>query len=830
MIEQPLTPGLPLAPNPLAQAITVAMEDQQQGAEGAPVEIEVDDGVIIDFAPGQGQGQDVPFNANLAEYMEETDLIAMGVDLVTAFESDRLSREEWEKTYIKGLDLLGLHFEERTKPWKGAAGVFHPMLTEAVIRFQASTIQEIFPASGPAKANVPGNLSTERVKQSGRVVTYLNYTATKVMKEYRRETEKMLFSLPIAGSAFRKVYYNEMLKRPASMFVPAEDFVVSYGASDLSTCERATHVMKKTPNELLKMQVSGFYRDVEVPEATPDLTDIQRKYDKLKGDSENYDFDKRHTFLEMQVDYDVAGFEDPDGIALPYVITVDKSSNTVLAVRRNWIESDPNKLKRDHFVHYEYIPGIGFYGFGLINIIGGLSKSATSILRQLIDSGTLANLPGGLKTRGLRIKGDNDPIMPGEFRDVDVPMGAVKDNIAFLPRQEPSTVLYQLLGDLVQEGKRIASAADMKAADMNAEAPVGTTLAILEKEMKVLSAVLARVHASMGQELIILSDIIKQHGPEKYPYEIEGEFIPKEDFSEKVDVIPVSDPNAGTMAQRIMQFQAALQLAATKPEIYDEALLHRQMLEVLGIRDADKIVPTEEDQKPTDPITENAAILNGKPVKAFLYQDHEAHIQVHMAMAKNPEIIELMKQNPKAQAIMAAGASHITEHIAFAYRAKIEKELGTKLPHPDEQLPDDIELRLSQLVAPAAAQVTGKAQKMQQAEENAEKSKDPVIQLQERELALEEKKQHDKNREVMAKIDADIDARREKMGLERRKLDDNRDLKTGELVVKLVDSQTKAGAQQGSNETKEKIEGFKLGIGMVDRALDRITGRNKGNE
>jgi hypothetical protein len=511
---------------------------------------------------------------NLVDYMDEAELGRLGSELVGVYNADRESRHDWEESYIKGLDLLGMKFENRTTPWNGACGVFHPLLSEAVVRFQSQTIMEIFPASGPAKTTIVGALTPEKVKQAERVQSYLNYLMTNEMSEYRTETEKLLFSLPIAGSAFRKIYYDQTLGRPCSMFIPAEDFVVNYGASDLETAERCTHAMKMEANEILKLQQSGWYADIDLPAAAPDITDIAEKYNKLTGDSPNYEVDQRHTLLEMMVNVDLDGFEDlennePTNIGLPYIITVDKSSTNILSIRRNWKEGDALKLKRQHFVHYQYLPGLGFYGFGLTHMIGGLTKSATSLLRQLVDAGTLANLPGGLKARGLRIKGDDSPIMPGEFRDVDVPGGVIKDNITFLPYKEPSAVLHTMLQEIVEDGRRFASAGDVKAADINGEAPVGTTLALLEREMKVISAVQARVHASMKVELKILCDIIAEQGPTAYPYDTEQEAITTEDFDNRVDIIPVSDPNAGTMAQRIMQYQAALQLAQQAPQMYN---------------------------------------------------------------------------------------------------------------------------------------------------------------------------------------------------------------------------------------------------------------------
>lgn len=795
-----------------------------------------DGGMVIDFDPNASELMGVRHDSNLAEFMSDGDLDALASELVAQFESDRNSRADWEDAYIRGLDLLGLKFEDRSTPWEGACGVFHPMLSEAVIRFQAQTIQEIYPASGPVKTSIVGKITDEKTKQAHRVENYLNYLITQRMTEYRTETEKLLFSLPIAGSAFRKVYFDPNMDRPCAMFVPAEDFVVSYGASDLSTCERATHVMKKTSNEIRKLQVAGFYSDVELPPPAPDISEIQQKYNRLTGDSENYEFDNRHTLLEMHVDIDLIGFEDtdrgmPTGIALPYVVTIDKSSRNILAIRRNWYQDDPKKMKRDHYVHYQYLPGLGFYGFGLVHMIGGLSKSATSLLRQLVDAGTLANLPGGLKSRGLRIKGDDTPIMPGEFRDVDVPGGAIRDNISFLPYKEPSNVLYQLLGDIVQEGRRFASAADVKASDINGEAPVGTTLAVLEREMKVMSAVQARVHAAVSGELKILSEIVKDYGPGIYPYDLEDGQVMVEDFDDRVDIIPVSDPNAGTMAQRIMQYQAALQLAASAPQMYDMPLLHRQMLDVLGIQDADKIVPTEDDIKPTDPVTENMNILNGDPVKAFIYQDHEAHIQVHMAAIENPEMQKLIAKAPNAKAMQAAMSAHIAEHVAFAYRAKIEQQLGVELPGPDEKLPEDIELRISRLVAPAAEQITGKAQMMAQAEQNAKQQQDPVIQMQQKELAIKEQQAAAKAQADMAKIQADLQKSQAKSMVDLQKIEQQERIESAKAMTDLQKMEqqeriesarlaSKMATQQSKDESQKEIEGFKAGFNVVRDLID----------
>ena len=779
-----------------------------------------DGGVVIDFDPNAMDEGGTEHDDNLAEYVDESDLREISSELISAYHSDRDSRSDWEETYINGLDLLGLKHADRTTPWDGACGVFHPLLTESVVRFQAQAIQELFPAAGPVKTAVIGAMTEEKQKQAGRVKDYLNYLLTERMIEYRSETEKMLFSLPLAGSAFRKVYFDPNMGRPCSMFVPAEDFVVSYGASDLTTCERATHVMKRTKNEVRKLQVSGFYVDVDLPAPSPDTGEIERKYNQLTGDSANYDMDSRHTILEIMVDLDLPGFEDtkdgePTEIGLPYVISIDKSSRTILAIRRNWYEDDELKMKREHFVHYQYLPGLGFYGFGLIHMIGGLAKSATSLLRQLVDAGTLSNLPGGLKARGLRIKGDDTPIMPGEFRDVDVPGGVIRDNISFLPYKEPSAVLYQLMGDIVEEGRRFASAADVKVADMNSEAPVGTTLAILERSMKVMSAVQARLHASMRRELRILSGIVRDFGPTEYPYELIGDELTTEDFDDRVDIIPVSDPNAGTLAQRIMQYQAALQLAAQAPQMYDLPLLHRQMLEVLGIRDTEDIIPDEDVINPSDPITENMHIINGEPVKAFIYQDHEAHIQAHISLVQDPKILELIGQSPTAQATEAAMAAHISEHVAFQYRREIEKELGVPLPSPEEPLPDDIEYRLSQLVAPAAAQLLGKDQKEAEMQKQQEQAEDPILQMQRQELEIKQQQAQAKVQVEMAKINLDMQKAASKDELERARLDLQERTDRAKLGVKIAAENSKEELESRKIASKSEIEGAKVGVNIA---------------
>ena len=752
-----------------------------------------DGGMIVDFDPSASEMTDASFNSNLVDFIDEDELTVIGNELLSAYQSDKDSRSDWEETYVKGLDQLGLKIEERTTPWSGACGVFHPMLSEAVIKFQSQAISEIFPAAGPVRTKIVGTIDSNKEKQSQRVQDYLNYLLTYEMSEYRSETEKMLFSLPLAGSAFRKIYFDPTLNRPSGIFVPAEDVVVNYGASDLETCERATHVMKKSSNDIRKMQVNGFYRDIELPDATPTSSDITKKYNEMTGESESYDYDTRHTILEMQVDLDIKGFEDKDangqdtGIALPYVVTMDSPSGIILSIRRNYYEDDQAKLRRMHFVHYQYLPGLGFYGFGLIHMIGGLAKSATSILRQLVDAGTLSNLPGGLKARGLRIKGDDSPIMPGEFRDVDVPGGAIRDNITFLPYKEPSGTLFSLLGNIVEEGKRFASISDMKTSDMNSQAPVGTTLALLERNMKVMSAVQARLHASMKREFEILVGVIKDFTEPSYPYEVEeGQQIKIQDFDARVDVLPVSDPNAATMAQRIMQYQAAMQLAQQAPQLYDLAQLHRQMLEVLGIKDAETIIPPKGEVPPVDPITAVQNIINGKPVQAYEFQDHQAHIQTLTSAQQDPNIQAKVQQSPNAQVIQSSGSDYIMQHLALQFREQVEREMGIELPPVGEPLPADVEKRISSLVAEAAQRVatTNAAQAEQQRIQ--EQAQDPLIQMKEREVAIKEAEVQRKTQEGQAKIQLDTVKNMTNKELEEKRIEAQQEatgLKMGQQIA-----------------------------------------------
>jgi len=787
-VEKPLVPSdLEIETDPTEEELTIEVINP----EAVSMETE-DGGVIIDFEGGLSEqllGQD--HDSNLAEFIDEADLEAMASELVSDFEADRESRADWARAYVKGLDLLGMKIEERQQPWAGASGVFHPVLTEAVVRFQAQAMGELFPAAGPVKSKIMGKLTPEKFDQAERVQNEMNYLLTEEMTEYRDEMEQMLFKLPLAGSAFKKVYYDPLMDRPCAVFVPSEDFVASYGATDLMTCPRYTHVMKKTKNEILELQVAGFYRDIDLRDPAPDFSDIQEKYDELDGESAVMENDDRYTILEMHVTINMPeGFDDSDEIARPYVITIDKSSREILSIRKNWYEDDVKKKKRLHFVHYRYLPGLGFYGTGLIHLIGGLAKSATSILRQLVDAGTLSNLPAGLKARGMRIKGDDTPLMPGEFRDVDVPGGAIRDSITFIPYKEPSSVLYSLLGNIVEEGRRIGSVADIQVGDMNAQAPVGTTLALLERSMKVMSGVQARLHAAMKKELRLLSKIVHDYMPDEYAYEVDGDFSRKADFDKRIDVIPVSDPNAATMAQRIMQYQAALQLAQQAPQLYDMGKLHRQMLEVLGIQDADDIIKLPEDIKPADPVTENMMILKQEPVKAFKYQDHEAHLAVHMAAAQDPKIMQMVGQSPFAQVIQQAMAAHITEHVAFQYRREMEKMLGVEMPDEDQPLPNDVEVEISRLAKDAAEKLLKKDQAEAAQQQAQAQQQDPVVQMQQQELQL-------KAQELQHKMQLDT----AKLQLEAEKIKATNQREGAKLGVKLatdLDNSQRADQQAGA--------------------------------
>jgi hypothetical protein len=731
----------------IVQDDTPALEIMIENPDDVVVGI---DGLEIDLMPEEGT-EEPAFDANLAEYMDEGELEKLGSDLVGEVESDIASRKDWVEMFVKGLDVLGMKYEERTEPWLGACGVFSTLLTEAAVRFQSETIIETFPAQGPVKTQIIGAIDKLKEEAAERVRTDMNYKLVDGMPEYRPEHERMLFNLGLAGAAFKKVYFDPTLGRQTSIFCPAEDVIIPYGSAGARSAERVTHVMRKTKNDVRKLQVAGFYRDVELGEPVMIHNDVEKK----KAEEQGYSVtdDDRYQFLEIQVDYDMPGFEDEDGVALPYIVTIDRGTNKVLSVYRNWSEDDKNRLKRQHFVQYDYVPGFGAYGFGYIHLIGGYARAGTSLIRQLVDAGTLSNLPGGLKSRGLRIKGDDTPISPGEFRDVDVPSGTVRDNIMPLPYKEPSQVLAALLDRITEEGRRLGSIADMKISDMSANAPVGTTLALLERQLKTMSAVQARVHYSMKQEFKLLKEIIRDNTPSEYEYTPQGgnPMVKREDY-DMVEVIPVSDPNSSTMAQRIMQYQAVIQLSQSAPQIYDLPQLHRQMIEVLGVRNAEKLVPIEDDMKPRDPVSENMAFLNGKPTKAFIYQDHDAHIAVHMALMQDPLMAAQIGQNPQAQKMMAEIQAHIAEHLAFAYRKKVEEQLGVPMPKPDEDLPEDVEVQLSRLVAQAAQQVLAQSKGQAQQQQAQQMAQDPMVQMQQAELKIKEQEAQIKAQKVQGDL------------------------------------------------------------------------------
>lgn len=718
------------------------------------------------------------FNANLAEYISEGELTRLAGDLIGDFDSDIGSRKDWIQTYVDGLELLGLKIEERTEPWEGACGVYHPLMSEALVKFQAETMMSMFPAAGPVKTVIIGKETPEKKDSAERVQDDMNYQLTEAMPEFRPEHERMLWGLGLAGNAFKKVYFDPNLDRQVSMYVPAEDIVVPYGAADLASSERVTHVMRKTENDLKKLQAGGFYRDVDLGEPNNTLDEVEKKIAEKLGFRASSD--ERYKLLEMHVDLDLEGYEHkdedgkPTGIALPYVVTLEKGSNTILAIRRNWEPDDETYQKRQHFVHYGYIPGFGFYCFGLIHLIGAFAKSGTSLIRQLVDAGTLSNLPGGFKTRGLRVKGDDTPIAPGEFRDVDVPSGTMRDNILPLPYKEPSQTLMALLNQIVEEGRRFANTADLQISDMSSQAPVGTTLAILERTLKVMSAVQARIHFSMKQELKLLKHIIAAYTPDEYPYEpVEGSRFAKRSDYDNVDVIPVSDPNASTMAQKIVQYQAVLQLAQQAPQLYNLPLLHRQMLDVLGIKNAQKLVPMDEDQKPTDPVSENQNVLMGKPVKAFMYQDHQAHITVHMSAMQDPKIMQLLQNNPMAGAMQQAMMAHINEHLGFEYRKQIELQLGMSLPPQQDEsgetinMNPEVEARLAPMLAEAATRLLQQNQAQVAQQQAMAQAQDPIIQMQQQELALKAQEQQRKEMKDMA----DVALKQEQLTIERQKVE-----------------------------------------------------------
>ncbi len=784
------------------------------------LEIEIEDpeevtlrmgGLEIELEPGEEE--DSEFNENLAESLDNGQLAEIAGDLIGDFDDDLASRRDWIQTYVDGLELLGMKVEDRTEPWPGACGVYHPLLTEAIVKFQAETRMETFPAHGPVRTQIIGKETPAKRDAAARVQDDMNYQLTDVMIEYRPEHERMLWGLGLAGNAFKKVYYDPSLGRQVSMYAPADDVVVPYGASNIETAERVTHVMRKTPNELRKLQRDGFYLDIDLPEPDGTLDDVEQKIAEKLGFRASTD--DRYKLLEMQVDLiiedDKFRDKDDDGIALPYIVTIEKNSQEILAIRRNWEPDDKLKQKRNHFVHYSYVPGFGFYAFGLIHLIGAFAKSGTSLIRQLVDAGTLSNLPGGFKTKGLRVKGDDTPISPAEWRDVDVASGTMRDNIMPLPYKEPSQVLYSLLGTIVEEGRRMAGMADLQVSDMSANAPVGTTLAILERSLKSMSAVQARIHYAMKQEFKLLKAIIAAYTPDSYSYEPEeGSRKAKQSDYDNVDVLPVSDPNAATMAQKIVQYQAVIQLAQGAPQIYDLPYLHRQMLEVLGIKNAQKLVPLvdDEDRKPRDPISENMDILNGKPVKAFIYQDHEAHIATHMSFMSDPKIQQVVGQNPNAGVMQGAMQAHIQEHLAFEYRRQMEEQAGVPLPPPNAEMTEDVELQVSRLAAAAGQQLLQKDQAEMQAQQAQQMMQDPIVQMQQAELQLKAQELQLKQQ----KLAIDAAEKQDRIELEQQRIVAQKEIAGLQVGAKIA-------TDKNNLEAKQEEAGLRLGVEIARETM-----------
>ena len=817
--------GLYAAPQGLSDGEDPEIEIEIEDPEAVHIGL---DGLEIDIEKAEAGPED--FDANLAEFMNDSALDSLGSELVSDVDKDLMDRKDWIRTYVDGLKLLGLKYEERTEPWQGACGVFHPMLTESVVRFQSEAMMETFPAMGPVKTQIVGAVDLLAEESAARVRDDMNYQLTEVMVEYRPEHEKLLWSLPLAGSAFKKVYYDPSKGRQVAMFIPAEDIVVPYGASNLESAERVTHVMRKTPNELKKLMAAGFYSEVELGEPSHELDEIEKQKAEEMGLSATQD--NRFRVLEMHVDLDLEGFEDEDkegeltGIALPYVVTVEKGTGKVLAIRRNWYEGDSLHLKRQHFVHYQYIPGFGFYGYGLIHLIGGYAKSSTMLIRQLVDAGTLSNLPGGLKSRGLRIKGDDTPIAPGEFRDVDVPSGSIRDNILPLPYKEPSQVLFALFQNIVQEGRSFASSGDMNVSDMSSNAPVGTTLALLERTLKVMTAVQARLHYAMKQEFKLLKVIIADYTPEDYDYEPEGgdRDVKRSDY-DAVDVIPVSDPNAATMAQKIVQYQAVLQLAQSAPQLYDLPLLHRQMIEILGIKNAAKLVPTEDDALPIDPVQENQDILTGKRAKAFIEQNHQAHIAVHMAAMQDPKIQQLLQMNPQAPAIQAAAMAHVNEHIAFEYRKQIELAMGMPLPDKDQskQVSPELADKIAMMAAQASAQLTQKNQQEAQQQQAQAQQQDPVVQMQQQELQI--KQQELQLKQEKQKIDAA--AKADQLRIEQSRIEAQKEIARMQVSATAATARERVARQQETDGARMGIDVAKQKAQMAQQQYSAMLNRQK---
>jgi hypothetical protein len=812
------------------------------GGEEPDIEIEIEDlnplhiaigGMEIDFNPKAETDEE--FDENLAELLDDGELSSIAADLLSDFDDDVASRKDWITTYTDGLELLGMKIEERTEPWDGACGVHHPLLSEALVKFQAETMMATFPSMGPVKTKIIGKETSGKKEAAARVQEDMNHQLLDVMTEYRPEHERMLWGLGLSGNAFKKVYFDPRLNRQTSLFVPAEDIVVPYGASNLETAERVTHIMRKTENDMRRLQVAGFYRDIDLGEPSGQLDDVEKKIAEKTGFSATAD--DRYKVLEMHVDLDLPGFEHTDkdgdetGIALPYVVTIEKGSQEILSIRRNWEPDDETYTKRQHFVHYGYVPGFGFYCFGLIHLIGAFAKSGTSLIRQLVDAGTLSNLPGGFKARGMRIKGDDTPISPGEWRDVDVPSGTIRDNLLPLPYKEPSQTLMGLLNQIVEEGRRFANAADLQVSDMSGNAPVGTTLAILERTLKVITAVQARVHYSMKQELGLLKGIIAAYAPEDYDYDPEeGSRKAKKSDYDTTEVIPVSDPNASTMAQKIVQYQAVLQLAQGAPQLYNLPVLHRQMLDALGIKDAQKLVPLEEDKFPVDPVSENQNMLRLKPVKAFLNQDHNAHIAVHMAMMQDPKIMGTLQGNPMLPQIQSTVMAHVAEHLGFQYRKDVEVQLGMQMPPQEDDDGEDmkqnpeVEAALAPLLAQAATQLLQQNQAGAAQQKAQQQAQDPLIQMQMQELQLKAQEIQNKAQRDQAEIQVkmqQIQVDRERIAAQAATADKQREIDVLKNAAQLGVKQSLDKGKLTHDEKKLQVEALRNAADMTAKKEDQ---------
>jgi len=784
---------------------TIEFPEEEQEGTGPQVINEEDGGATLDFNP-QMRAQEGNFEGNIAEWLEDNILIKIASDLRTNFEDDKNSRSDWEKAYTEGLDLLGFKYEERAKPFTGATGVTHPLLAEAVTQFQAQSYKELLPPGGPVRAEILGDATPEIEQQAERIKNFMNYQVTCIMQEFDPELDQMLFHLPLAGSAFKKIYYDAQLERAVSRFIPAEDLIVPYFVSDLESCMRITHVVKMKKNDLRKNQVSGFYRDIELQPSKADISDSKEKQDSILGVEQVSFSEEEFNLLEMHVDLDIPGFEDkdetnnPTGIMLPYIVTIDEDSGKVLSIYRNWRQGDGSRKKKQYFTHYKFLPGLGFYGFGLIHMLGGLSRTATAALRQLIDAGTLSNLPAGFKARGLRIKDDDEALNPGEWRDVDAPGGNLRESLMPLPYKEPSATLFQLLGFVTDAGRRFAGVTDMMMGENagSQQQPVGTTMAILERGMKVMSAIHKRLHYAQKIEFKLLAKVFSEYLPPEYPYMVANgnQMVKQTDFDDRVDVIPVSDPNIFSMAQRVTLAQTQLQLAQSSPEMHDLHEAYRRMYSALGVQNIEKVLPPPPQPQPTDPAIENAGTLNAQKPVAFPDQDHSAHIRAHRAFMSSM----LVKTNP---AVMSLLQSHITEHVGFMARAMVQEEMQPEMDKLMQQyggqLPQEVQAQIEMQMESAVAIKIAEIIEQMVAEEQEmfdQMGDDPLVQLKQQEIDIKKNEAELKAQQMGEKQALEEKKMSQKEGLDREKMQSQEDI-----------------AQLKANVALDKAEG--------DRNMDR---------